>query len=93
MTLSGKHILLIISGGIAAYKSLDLIRRLKERGAKVTPVMTKGAQEFVTPLAVGVLSATHVFTELFPDRTSRMSAISGWRVTATSCWWRPPLPI
>ncbi|MFJ1308072.1 bifunctional phosphopantothenoylcysteine decarboxylase/phosphopantothenate--cysteine ligase CoaBC [Agrobacterium sp. P15N1-A] len=65
MTLSGKHILLIISGGIAAYKSLDLIRRLKERGAKVTPVMTKGAQEFVTPLAVGALSATHVFTELF----------------------------
>ncbi|MFK0385180.1 bifunctional phosphopantothenoylcysteine decarboxylase/phosphopantothenate--cysteine ligase CoaBC [Agrobacterium sp. NPDC090273] len=65
MALSGKHILLIISGGIAAYKSLDLIRRLKERGAKVTPIMTKGAQEFVTPLAVGVLSATHVFTELF----------------------------
>ncbi|CAH0190083.1 Coenzyme A biosynthesis bifunctional protein CoaBC [Agrobacterium fabrum] len=65
MTLSGKHILLIISGGIAAYKSLDLIRRLKERGARVTPVMTKGAQEFVTPLAVGALSATHVFTELF----------------------------
>ncbi len=65
MALSNKHILLIISGGIAAYKSLDLIRRLKERGAKVTPVMTKGAQEFVTPLAVGALSATHVFTELF----------------------------
>lgn len=65
MTLSGKHILLVISGGIAAYKSLDLIRRLKERGAKVTPVMTRGAQEFVTPLAVGALSATHVFTELF----------------------------
>ncbi len=65
MTLSGKHILLIISGGIAAYKSLDLIRRLKERGARVTPVMTKGGQEFVTPLAVGALSATHVFTELF----------------------------
>lgn len=65
MALSGKHILLIISGGIAAYKSLDLIRRLKERGAKVTPVMTRGAQEFVTPLAVGALSATHVFTELF----------------------------
>ncbi|GAK70599.1 phosphopantothenoylcysteine decarboxylase/phosphopantothenate--cysteine ligase [Agrobacterium rubi TR3 = NBRC 13261] len=65
MALSGKHILLIISGGIAAYKSLDLIRRLKERGAMVTPVMTRGAQEFVTPLAVGALSATHVFTELF----------------------------
>jgi phosphopantothenoylcysteine decarboxylase/phosphopantothenate--cysteine ligase len=65
MVLSGKHILLIISGGIAAYKSLDLIRRLKERGAKVTPVMTRGAQEFVTPLAVGALSATHVFSDLF----------------------------
>ncbi len=65
MTVSGKRILLIISGGIAAYKSLDLIRRLRERGAAVTPVMTKAAQEFVTPLAVGALSATHVFTDLF----------------------------
>ncbi|MHB2266702.1 bifunctional phosphopantothenoylcysteine decarboxylase/phosphopantothenate--cysteine ligase CoaBC [Aliihoeflea sp. PC F10.4] len=65
MTLSGKRILLIIAGGIAAYKSLDLIRRLRERGAKVRCVMTKGAQEFVTPLVVGALSADHVFTELF----------------------------
>lgn len=65
MTVSGKRILLVISGGIAAYKSLDLIRRLRERGASVTPVMTKAAQEFVTPLAVGALSATHVFLDLF----------------------------
>ena len=65
MTLSNTRILLIISGGIAAYKSLDLIRRLRERGAKVRCVMTRGAQEFVTPLAVGALSADHVFTELF----------------------------
>lgn len=65
MTLTDKHILLIISGGIAAYKSLDLIRRLRERGAKVTPIMTKASQEFVTPLAVGALSASHVFTDLF----------------------------
>ncbi len=65
MTLSGKRILLIISGGIAAYKSLDLIRRLRERGAKVRCVMTRGAQEFVTPLSIGALSADHVFTELF----------------------------
>ncbi|MCA1405610.1 bifunctional phosphopantothenoylcysteine decarboxylase/phosphopantothenate--cysteine ligase CoaBC [Ensifer sp. IC3342] len=65
MTLSGKRILLIISGGIAAYKSLDLIRRLRERGAEVRPVMTAAAQEFVTPLAVGALSASHVFTDLF----------------------------
>ncbi|ULJ71247.1 bifunctional phosphopantothenoylcysteine decarboxylase/phosphopantothenate--cysteine ligase CoaBC [Rhizobium gallicum] len=65
MALSGKRILLIISGGIAAYKSLDLIRRLRECGASVRPVMTKGAQEFVTPLAVGALAADHVFTDLF----------------------------
>ena len=65
MTLSGKRILLIISGGIAAYKSLDLIRRLRERGAGVRPLMTAGAQQFVTPLAVGALAADHVFTDLF----------------------------
>ncbi len=65
MTLSGKHILLIIGGGIAAYKALDLIRRLRERGAAVRCVMTAAAQEFVTPLSVGALSADHVFTDLF----------------------------
>lgn len=65
MALSGKRILLIISGGIAAYKSLDLIRRLRERGASVRPLMTKGSQEFVTSLAVGALAADHVFTDLF----------------------------
>ncbi|WP_426231029.1 bifunctional phosphopantothenoylcysteine decarboxylase/phosphopantothenate--cysteine ligase CoaBC [Pararhizobium sp. DWP3-4] len=65
MTLQAKRILLIISGGIAAYKSLDLIRRLRERGASVRPVMTAGAQAFVTPLAVGALAADKVFTELF----------------------------
>lgn len=65
MTLAGKRILLVIAGGIAAYKSLDLIRRLRERGAEVRPIMTRGAQEFVTPLAVGSLSASHVYTELF----------------------------
>ena len=65
MVLSGKRILLIISGGIAAYKSLDLIRRLRERGASVRPVMTSGAQEFITPLAVGALAADHVFIDLF----------------------------
>lgn len=64
-TLSGKRILLIIGGGIAAYKCLDLIRRLRERGARVRPVMTQAATEFVTPLAVGALSASKVFTDLF----------------------------
>ena len=65
MSLSGKRILLIIGGGIAAYKCLDLIRRLRERGAAVRCVMTAGAQEFITPLSVGALSADHVFTDLF----------------------------
>lgn len=63
--LAGKKILLIITGGIAAYKSLDLVRRLRERGAAVRPVMTKGAMEFITPLSVGALCADRVFTDLF----------------------------
>jgi phosphopantothenoylcysteine decarboxylase/phosphopantothenate--cysteine ligase len=63
--LAGKRILLVIGGGIAAYKSLDLIRRLKERGASVRVVMTSAAQQFVTPLAAGALAHTKVFTELF----------------------------
>ena len=50
--LAGKRILLIIGGGIAAYKALDLIRRLKERGAAVTPVLTRAGTEFITPLSV-----------------------------------------
>ena len=63
--LSGKRIVLIIGGGIAAYKTLDLIRRLRERGASVRAVMTAAAQEFITPLSVGALTADHVFTDLF----------------------------
>lgn len=64
-TLRKSRILLLIGGGIAAYKCLDLIRRLRERGASVRCVMTKAAQEFITPLSVGALSADHVFTDLF----------------------------
>jgi phosphopantothenoylcysteine decarboxylase/phosphopantothenate--cysteine ligase len=60
-----KRVLLIIGGGIAAYKSLELIRRLKENGASVRVVMTKAAQEFVTPLAAQALAGERVFTDLF----------------------------
>jgi phosphopantothenoylcysteine decarboxylase/phosphopantothenate--cysteine ligase len=67
--LAGKTILLIIAGGIAAYKSLDLIRRLRERGAHVTAIMTEAAEKFVTPLAVGALTGGTVFTGLF-DRAA-----------------------
>ncbi|MBB3993092.1 phosphopantothenoylcysteine decarboxylase/phosphopantothenate--cysteine ligase [Sulfitobacter undariae] len=63
--LAGKHILLIIGGGIAAFKSLDLIRRLRERGAVVTPVLTRAAEEFVTPLSVSALAGSKVFRDLF----------------------------
>ena len=63
--LAGKNILLIISGGIAAYKSLDLIRRMRERGASVTPVMTQAASEFVTPLSVSALADVQVYQDLF----------------------------
>ncbi|WP_367716777.1 bifunctional phosphopantothenoylcysteine decarboxylase/phosphopantothenate--cysteine ligase CoaBC [Nitratireductor sp. GISD-1A_MAKvit] len=64
-TLQASRILLLIGGGIAAYKCLDLIRRLRERGASVRCVMTRAAQEFITPLSVGALTADHVFTDLF----------------------------
>ncbi|SDC49486.1 Phosphopantothenate-cysteine ligase /Phosphopantothenoylcysteine decarboxylase [Ruegeria marina] len=63
--LASKRILLIIGGGIAAYKTLDLIRRLRERGAAVTPVMTSAAEEFVTPLSVSALAGERVFRHLF----------------------------
>ncbi len=63
--LSSKRILLIIGGGIAAYKSLDLIRRLRERGAAVTPVLTRAAEEFVTPLSVSALAGEKVYRDLF----------------------------
>jgi phosphopantothenoylcysteine decarboxylase / phosphopantothenate---cysteine ligase len=63
--LTDKRILLIIGGGIAAYKSLDLIRRLKERGASVTPVLTRAAEEFVTPLSASALAGEKVYRNLF----------------------------
>ncbi|MGX0975721.1 phosphopantothenoylcysteine decarboxylase/phosphopantothenate--cysteine ligase [Roseovarius sp. MBR-51] len=63
--LSSKRILLIIGGGIAAYKALELIRRLRERGAMVTPVLTRAGAEFVTPLSVSALAGRKVFSDLF----------------------------
>lgn len=63
--LANKSILLIVGGGIAAFKSLDLVRRLREQGAKVTPVLTKAGTEFVTPLSLSALSASKVYQDLF----------------------------
>lgn len=63
--LTNKRILLIIAGGIAAYRSLDLIRRLRERGADVRCVLTKGGAQFVTPLSVAALSENKVYQDIF----------------------------
>lgn len=63
--MDGKRILLIVGGGIAAYKSLDLVRRLKERGASVRAILTRGGAEFVTPLSLSVLTEEKTFTDLF----------------------------
>ncbi|BAE49006.1 bifunctional phosphopantothenoylcysteine decarboxylase/phosphopantothenate--cysteine ligase CoaBC [Paramagnetospirillum magneticum] len=63
--LDGRRVLLIISGGIAAYKSLELIRRLKDRGCAVRCILTKGGANFVTPLSVAALSGDKVYQETF----------------------------
>ena len=63
--MSGKRILLIVGGGIAAYKCLELVRRLRERGDTVRVVMTSGAQKFVTALSLGAISGGPVFTDLW----------------------------
>jgi phosphopantothenoylcysteine decarboxylase/phosphopantothenate--cysteine ligase len=63
--MRGNSVLLIIGGGIAAYKSLELIRRLKERGVHVRAILTKAGAEFVTPLSVASLSGEKVYDDLF----------------------------
>ena len=63
--LNGKKVLLIIGGGIAAYKCLDLIRRLKERGVEFQAILTKGGEQFVTPLSVSSLTENKVYQDLF----------------------------
>ena len=63
--LADKRILLIIGGGIAAFKALDLIRRLREKGASVVPVLTRAGEEFVTPLSASALAAQKAYRDLF----------------------------
>lgn len=60
-----KNVLLIISGSVAAYKSLELIRRLGERGFRTRAILTEGGAQFITPLAVASLSGEPVYTDLF----------------------------
>ena len=65
MALDGRRILLVIGGGIAAYKVLELVRRLKERGAEVRAAMTKSAHHFVTPLSVAAITGRHELGDVF----------------------------
>ena len=61
----GKSILLIVGGGIAAYKSLELVRRLAERGVKTRAILTRAGAEFVTPLSLAALTGENIFQDLF----------------------------
>ena len=63
--MNGRELLVGVTGGIAAYKCLELIRRLRERAGHVRVVMTQAAQQFITPLSVAALTNERVFTELF----------------------------
>jgi len=63
--LAGRKILLIITGGIAAFKAIDLIRLIKKSGGEVQPILTASAQEFVTPLTTGTIAGKAALTELF----------------------------
>src|SRR6202012_4363660 len=74
--MQGKRVLLGVTGGIAAYKSADLVRRLRERGAEVQVVMTAGAREFVTPMTFQALSGRAVRTDLWdPAHEAAMGQI------------------
>jgi len=81
MTLNNKKILIIIGGGIAAYKSLDLIRLLKKNNAEIKTILTKSGREFVTPLSLTTLTGTRTFENIF-DKESEAEidhiALSRW---------------
>ena len=69
MTLKNKKILIIVGGGIAAYKSLDLIRLLKKNDAQVKTILTKSGREFVTPLSLSTLTKSKIFENMFDSET------------------------
>ena len=77
MTLKSKKILIIVGGGIAAYKSLDIIRLLRKNGAEVKTILTKSGSEFVTPLSIASLSKNKVYTDIYSvENESEMDHIS-----------------
>ncbi len=81
MMLKDKKVILGITGGIAAYKACDILRRLKKLGAEVVVVMTEHAKKFITPLTLETLSENEVVTEMFPERRFvgvRHVDLAGW---------------
>ncbi|MET0136960.1 MAG: flavoprotein, partial [Sphingobium sp.] len=69
--MTSPRILLIVSGGIAAYKSLELVRLLRRRGVAVRAVLTESAKQFITPLSLGVLTEDHVYGDMFDLKEER----------------------
>jgi len=90
------RITLGVTGGVAAYKAAELVRRLQQDGFTVQVVMTRGAREFVTPLTFASLSGQKVITDLFGDSRRRSQPSKAPSNTSPSrneriyCWWRRP---
>ena len=82
-----------VTGGIAAYKAAELVRRLRDRGAEVQVVMTQGAERFVTALTFQALSGRAVRTDLWDEASRAAWATSSSPVGRNSCWSRRPAPI
>ena len=77
MNLKNKKILLIVGGGISAYKSLDVIRLLQRKGSSVKVILTKTGKKFVTPLSISSLSKNRVFEDTFDEKSDgKMDHIS-----------------
>ncbi|MDP2156242.1 MAG: flavoprotein, partial [Nitrospirota bacterium] len=71
--LKNRSVLLGVSGGVAAYKAAELARRLKDKGASVTVIMTGAAQQFITPLSLQIASQNTVYTSLFQEPLTHIS--------------------
>ena len=89
--LSGKKIVLGVTGCIAAYKSAYLLRALVTRGAHVKVVMTKAATNFITPLTLSSLSKNNVIVNMFPDSTTGNTELNTWHIDL-ALWGTPFWP-
>ena len=93
MNLKNKKILLIIGGGISAYKSLDLIRLLLRKGCSVKVILTKTGKKFVTPLSISSLSKNRVFEDTFDEKIMVKWIIFHFRVGQMLFWFYQQLQI